>query len=93
MPLYYFHVSNGNTIFDEDGTEFTDIQSVKLEAIKTSGEMLRDTAPRLARASDNRPWSLWVTDKPQGQGNTLLKLEFTVGLSEGSPWSLGNGSN
>jgi hypothetical protein len=84
MPLYYFHVSNGETILDEDGTEFVDLQSVKLEAIKTSGEMLRDTAPRLAVASDE-PWRLWVTDKPQGQGNTLLKLELTVGLGERLP--------
>jgi len=46
--------------------------------------MLRDTAPRLAVASDE-PWRLWVTDKPQGQGNTLLKLELTVGLGERLP--------
>jgi hypothetical protein len=88
MPLYYFHVANGDTILDEDGTDFNDLQSVKIAAIKTSGEMLRDFAPQLAIAS-NGPWSLWVTDKPQGQGNTLLKLEFTVDTSGRLPPSKG----
>jgi hypothetical protein len=50
MPLYYFHVANGDTILDEDGTDFNDLQSVKIAAIKTSGEMLRDFAPQLAIA-------------------------------------------
>jgi hypothetical protein len=33
MPLYYFHVANGDKILDEDGTDFTDLQSVKIAAI------------------------------------------------------------
>ena len=77
MPLYYFHIANGTTVLDADGTEFADVQAVKLEAIQTSGEMLRNVAITSA-ARLTSPWKLWVTDQPEGNGQTVFKMKISV---------------
>jgi TATA-binding protein-associated factor Taf7 len=43
MPKYFFVVRQGDQTSDEsDGIEFHDISAVQLEAIKSTGEILRD---------------------------------------------------
>ena len=43
MPRYFFVVRHGDKTSDHsDGLEFPDIGAVQLEAIKSTGEILRD---------------------------------------------------
>ena len=43
MPRYFFVVRHGDKTSDHsDGIEFPDISAVQLEAIKSTGEILRD---------------------------------------------------
>jgi hypothetical protein len=43
MPLYFFSVSDGErTTLDSDGIELPDMCSVRIEATKSTGDMLRD---------------------------------------------------
>ena len=42
MPKYFFMIRHGNGTSDHsDGIEFPDIGAVQLEAIKSTGEILR----------------------------------------------------
>ena len=38
---FYFHVKDGSTILDDEGSEFPSVEAVKNNAIRASGEMLR----------------------------------------------------
>ena len=44
MPRYFFHVQDGKDIPDTEGTVLADHKAARIEAIATSGAMLRDTA-------------------------------------------------
>jgi hypothetical protein len=76
---YYFHVKDGSTILDEDGAEFSSVESVKNNAIKASGEMLRSLNHGVNFWS-GEPWKLWVTDGPDDTGKTILELQFIARL-------------
>ena len=45
MPRYYFDITDGGPQCDDIGTEFDDIQAVRLEAITTLAEVARDQIP------------------------------------------------
>jgi hypothetical protein len=72
---YYFHVKDGHTILDQDGEEFPDIEHVKANAVRASGEMLRDLS-HYENFWVGEPWKLWVTDGPEATGKTILELKF-----------------
>jgi hypothetical protein len=43
MPLYYFHIRDGDELLTDDmGTELRDVEEAKFEARRSAGEMLRD---------------------------------------------------
>jgi Domain of unknown function (DUF6894) len=70
MPLYFFHVDDGNTFLDDEGVEFPDLKTARQEAVRACGEMLRDyVSPKLW---DGKPWRLWVTDNPDADGTPLF---------------------
>jgi hypothetical protein len=73
---YFFHVKDDAAVLDEEGFEFADFNDVKAEALQTAVEMIRDI--RGPNFWSGEPWKLWVTDQPQGGGNTLLMLIFTA---------------
>ena len=72
---YYFHVTNGESSLDEEGMELTTLTAVREEAVQSSAEMLKGIHPPVSFWS-GEPWMLWVTDKPNGEGNTILALTF-----------------
>ncbi len=72
MPRYFFHVNDGSSARDEDGTELPDIYAAQHLAIRTSGEMLRDMG---ARFWDGTEWKLEVADE---QGQVLITLRFSA---------------
>ena len=73
---FYFHVKDGSTILDDEGSEFPSVEAVKNNAIRASGEMLRGLDHDLNFWS-GEPWKLWVTDDPNATGKTILELQFT----------------
>ena len=72
MPRYFFHVRDGHSIRDEIGTEFPDIYTAQAEAIRMSGEILRDMG---ARFWDGTEWKLEVTN---AAGEIPLVLNFSA---------------
>ena len=72
MPRYFFHVYDGYSSLDTDGTELPDIYTVQAEAIRTSGEILRDMG---AQFWDGTEWRLEVADE---RGQILFILRFSA---------------
>ena len=42
MPRYFFHIFNGKAILDDVGVELPDLDAVRREAIRASGQMLSE---------------------------------------------------
>jgi hypothetical protein len=69
MPRYYFHVDDGHSILDHEGTEFPGLKAARIEAVRLAGAILSERAETFW---NDEPWSLRVTDKA---GLTLFALE------------------
>jgi uncharacterized protein DUF6894 len=57
MPRYFFHVYDGRTSLDDEGTELPDVYTAQTEAIRMSGEILRDMG---AKFWDGTEWRMEV---------------------------------
>ena len=77
--MYYFNIKDGETMHDDEGIEFDDIVAVKEEAIKSSVDMLKELQGD--GFWTGTPWILWVSDQPNGGGNTVLTLTFSARLA------------
>ena len=77
MPLYYFHLKDGQTIFDSRASDLPDLAAVRRMAIATTTEILGglQAGPEFW---SGEPWKLWVTDEPDGAGTTVLTLQFAA---------------
>jgi hypothetical protein len=61
MPKYFFVVRHGDEISNHsDGIEFPDIGAVQIEAIKSTGEILRDFDYPFQASSE---WRMEVADE------------------------------
>ena len=72
MPRYFFHVHDGSSLPDDEGTELRDLYAAQEEAIRLSGELLRDMGGRFW---DGAVWNLEVTDEA---GRILFTLRFSA---------------
>ena len=72
MPRYFFHVTDGYSTHDEEGTELPDIYAAHHMAIRASGEILRDVG---AKFWDGTEWKMEVTDE---HGQILFVLRFSA---------------
>jgi hypothetical protein len=77
MALYYFHLEDGATLLDSEGCDLPDLAAVRRAAIATTTEILGGLKAGPAFWS-GEPWKLWVTDRPNGAGATLLTLQFAA---------------
>jgi hypothetical protein len=77
MPLYYFHLKDGATLLDSEGCDLPDLAAVRRAAIATTTDVLGGIKAGPAFWS-GEPWKLWVTDGPNGDGATLLTLQFAA---------------
>src|SRR3954465_12240624 len=77
MALYYFHLKDGATVLDSEGCDLPDLAAVRRAAIATTTEVLGGIKAGAAFWS-GEPWKLWVTDRPNGAGATLLTLQFAA---------------
>jgi len=73
MPRYFFYISDGKDIRDEDGADLPDLDSVKTCAIKTAGDMLSDGSG--AELWSGHEWRMIVTDEA---GQEVLLLRFAA---------------
>jgi hypothetical protein len=76
---YYFNIKDGKTMLDEEGIELDDMEAVKNEAVQSSADMLKGLHGE--RFWTGEPWMPWVTDQPNGAGNTVLTLTFSSRIS------------
>jgi Domain of unknown function (DUF6894) len=74
MSRYFFHMQNGSTTLDAEGVDFPDLDSARREMICTCGEILRDVPAAIWNGDTLR---MWVTDQPEGEGNTLFGLNIS----------------
>lgn len=72
MPRFHFHVHDGCSTLDTEGTELPDPQAARLEAIRIAGDILKHDAHRIALGED---WRIEVTDDT---GLILFQMTFLV---------------
>jgi hypothetical protein len=72
MPRFFFHVDDGFSTRDHEGTELPDIFAAQEQAIGLSGELLREIG---AKFWNGMAWSLTVTDEGEG---VLFVLRFSA---------------
>jgi hypothetical protein len=72
VPRYFFHVHDMQTRPDMEGLELPDLTAAKVEAVRSSAEMLKDHALTFWNVGE---WSFEVTDDT---GLTLFILYFTA---------------
>ena len=60
MPRYFFHITDGHTSPDAEGTVLPDIYTAQEQAIRMAGELLREM---IARFWNGTEWSLEVADE------------------------------
>src|SRR4051795_8482442 len=77
MGLYYFHLKDGITILDSEGTDLPDLNAVRRTALATATEILGGMKTGPAFWS-GEPWELWVTDQSEGRGTRVLTLQFAA---------------
>ena len=73
MPRYFFHVRDGRDIPDNVGTELPSLEAARVEAVRSSGEMLRDIKGSTEFWSGD-DWVMNVTDEA---GKPVLTLRFS----------------
>lgn len=73
MPRYFFHIDDGLSARDDEGTELRDLAVAKCEAVKLAGQLICDTAGGFW---DRQEWKLTATNE---EGLTLFCLHF-VGI-------------
>jgi hypothetical protein len=77
MPRYFFVVRHGDRTSDHsDGLGFPDIGAVHLEAIKSTGEILRDLSYPIEAGPE---WRMEVADEA---GKPLFSLRVIAELHE-----------
>ena len=72
MPRYFFHITDGHTSPDAEGSVLPDIYTAQEQAIRLAGEQLREM---IARFWNGPEWSLEVADE---EGKILFAVRFSA---------------
>jgi hypothetical protein len=70
MPRFFFHVEDGESYTDLQGTELPDIEAARHEAVRFAAALLHDQAERFW---DSTEWRVRVTNDVD---LTLFELTF-----------------
>jgi hypothetical protein len=72
LPRYHFHVEDGRSYPDPDGTELASAEAARHEAVRLAGRLLEDHAREFW---DTGRWWVKVTDDA---GRVLFRLELSA---------------
>jgi hypothetical protein len=72
MPVYFFHIDNGEFIPDETGTELPDLHAAQLEAVRSAGQMIEEAQETFWQQLT--PFNMHVTDE-----NEVLLFTLSFG--------------
>ena len=75
MPRYFFHVHDGTSVRDLEGTELPDINAAKRDAVRLAAGVLNDNPEQFWNGED---WSIDVCD---AHGLLLFTLNFTAAMA------------
>jgi uncharacterized protein YfcZ (UPF0381/DUF406 family) len=79
MKRYYFDVCDGDGLTrDEEGLEFSDVESAQEEAAKALADMAKETGRRAARNPSERRMSIEVRD----ENGPVLEARFTFEIGK-----------
>lgn len=81
MPRYHFHVTDGRDYPDLQGTVFPDLDAARVEAVRFSGDLLKDHADDFWGGQE---WSMRVTDDNDLTQFTLLFVGTNAPAAAGS---------
>lgn len=70
MPRYFFDIKDGQDFPDLQGSEFADLRAARLEAVRYSGEILREMPERFWNCEE---WTMNVSD---ARRQPLFSLKF-----------------
>ena len=72
MARYFFHTEDGDSHIDRDGLELPDHRDAQLEALRTMGQLLKDSADHVL---SGQGFKLIVTDET---GLILFVLDLSA---------------
>jgi uncharacterized protein DUF6894 len=72
MARYFFHVIDGRSVVDEEGTELTSLGEARREAVRLSGNILSEGPDQFW---EGEQWRMDVADE---RGLTLFALHFSA---------------
>lgn len=78
MPRYYFHCEDGRTLHDDAGLDLPDLAAAQHEALQSTVELIKGGPPSSSALWSGTPWRMWVTDKPNGEGQTFFTLRLSA---------------
>jgi hypothetical protein len=73
MPIFYFHTPSD---LDDEGTPLPTVDDARHQAVALLAGVLQNGAQKDLWAGS--PVKVWVTDRPLGEGTTLLQIEVTA---------------
>jgi hypothetical protein len=72
VPRYFFNVQDGHSAPDLEGIELPDVYTAQAQAIRMSGEILRDMGAKFWNGTE---WTMEVAD---AWGHALFVLRFSA---------------
>jgi hypothetical protein len=76
VPIFHFHIKDGYSQPDHDGTDLPDLARARMESVRLAGAVLHDQPADLWHGT---PWLLTVTD---GADKPLFRLSFSAEMLE-----------
>ena len=70
MPHFHFHVYDGHSAHDAEGTTLPNLQAAREAAIRMAGAIIRDECSQIGD-----DWRMEVTDS---HGLVLYRIDFTM---------------
>lgn len=72
VPRYFFNAYDGSALIDNEGTEFADLKSAKIEAVLRASHLLKDNAKNIADGED------WHLEAVNVSGLILFRIDILV---------------
>ena len=78
MQRYFFDIKDGTDFTDFHGSEWADLNAVRLEAVRYAAEVLKEMPERFWNCEE---WTMAVSDHNR---KPLFTLKFQAGVADGA---------